>query len=325
MYSKIPVGDEESQRATNFGIFKSGTALLGGLCLVLLSIVAILACSPVLTSSSAAKSTTSLIGLQSSLNAPRQMSPQATANLLPGASPWKELALAGIQDANRCGRDVSMNANAAKNVLAKMNSKDKAAFNVVARAASVQSKKEILNVPKSPEELLKAGATGPLGFWDPVGFATNVPAGRLLFYREVELKHGRICMLASLGFLVAEQFHPLFGGDIDVPSYIAFQETYLERFWYVVAAAVAVPEIFASIPTFNTPSDGNVYIDQFTFTMKSNRVPGDLGFDPLGLKPSDENELLELQNKELNNGRLAMIGIAGMIAQELATGQKLFP
>merc|ERR1712048_713290 len=98
-----------------------------------------------------------------------------------------------------------------------------------------------------------------------------------------------------------------------------------EKFWYVVAAAVAIPEIFASIPTFNTPSDGDVYIDQFTFTMKSNRVPGDLGFDPLGLKPADENEFLELQNKELNNGRLAMIGIAGMIGQELATGQKLFP
>ena len=36
------------------------------------------------------------------------------------------------------------------------------------------------------------------------------------FYREVELKHGRVAMLASLGFLVGEQFHPLFGGQINV-------------------------------------------------------------------------------------------------------------
>jgi len=31
-----------------------------------------------------------------------------------------------------------------------------------------------------------------------------------------------------------------------------------------------------------------------------------------------------MQTKELNNGRLAMIAVAGMIAQEIATGQKLF-
>jgi len=31
-----------------------------------------------------------------------------------------------------------------------------------------------------------------------------------------------------------------------------------------------------------------------------------------------------MQNKELNNGRLAMLAAAGMIAQELATGKKLF-
>merc|ERR1712224_800128 len=38
--------------------------------------------------------------------------------------------------------------------------------------------------------------------------------GQALFYREVELKHGRVAMLAALGFLVGEQYHPLFGGDI---------------------------------------------------------------------------------------------------------------
>jgi light-harvesting complex I chlorophyll a/b binding protein 1 len=42
------------------------------------------------------------------------------------------------------------------------------------------------------------------------------------------------------------------------------------------------------------------------------------------LKPTDPEELKTMQTKELNNGRLAMIAAAGMIAQELATGQKLF-
>jgi Chlorophyll A-B binding protein len=47
-------------------------------------------------------------------------------------------------------------------------------------------------------------------------------------------------------------------------------------------------------------------------------------FDPLGLKPSNANELKDMSSKELNNGRLAMIGIAGMVAQELVSGKELF-
>merc|ERR1712193_466261 len=88
-----------------------------------------------------------------------------------------------------------------------------------------------------------AGVTAPLGFFDPLGFSTDVSEGKLLFYREVEVKHGRVAMLASLGILIAEQFHPLFGGGINVPSYIAFQETPLQTFWLAVLTAIAIPEI----------------------------------------------------------------------------------
>merc|ERR1719506_2412552 len=68
------------------------------------------------------------------------------------------------------------------------------------------------------------GVTAPLGFFDPMGFcsAEDITEGKIKFYREVELKHGRVGMLAALGFLVGENFHPLFGGDIDVPAYLAF-------------------------------------------------------------------------------------------------------
>merc|ERR1719217_1489630 len=175
---------------------------------------------------------------------------------------------------------------------------------------------------------LEAGQTGPMGFFDPLGISANLDAGKLLFYREAELKHGRVCMLASLGFLVGENFHPLFGGNIDVPSYVAFQETPLQAFWVAVLAAIAVPEASFSIPTFKEPTATNeegeeVYSDPDTFAIIPDRVPGDIGFDPLNLKPKDEAEFLEMQNKELNNGRLAMIATAGMVAQELVSGQKI--
>merc|ERR1719333_1912811 len=167
-----------------------------------------------------------------------------------------------------------------------------------------------------------AGVTAPMNYFDPLGFSTTVTAGKLLFYREVELKHGRVAMLASLGIVVGEQFHPLFGGDIDVPAYIAFQQTPLETFWPAVVAAIAIPEIF-SVFTFENPAEQNPMAGEY-WKMKEDHQPGDIGFDPLGLKPKDPKELKAMQNKELNNGRLAMIAAAGMIAQELATGQKLF-
>merc|ERR1719281_10570 len=181
------------------------------------------------------------------------------------------------------------------------------------------TKRKLKNVLAQVEEkeALLAGITAPMGYFDPLGFATTISGGKLLFYREVELKHGRVAMLASLGFLVGEQFHPLFGGDIDVPSYFAFQQTPLETFWPAVVAAIAIPEVF-SVFTFQDPAKGE------TWAIKTDHVPGDLGFDPLGLKPKDPKEFTKMQTKELNNGRLAMIAAAGIIAQEYITGQKLF-
>lgn len=50
-------------------------------------------------------------------------------------------------------------------------------------------------------------------------------------------------------------------------------------------------------------------------------MPGDYGFDPLGLaKGKSTNDLKGIRMKELNNGRMAMIAIAAMVGQELNTG-----
>merc|ERR1719331_3458816 len=100
------------------------------------------------------------------------------------------------------------------------------------------------------------GVIEPLGFFDPLGLSAEIPEGRLLFFREVELKHGRVAMLASLGILVGEHFHPMFGGKIDVPAIFAFQQTPLQTFWPAVVAAIAIPEIF-SVFTFENPAEQN--------------------------------------------------------------------
>merc|ERR1712216_150129 len=98
------------------------------------------------------------------------------------------------------------------------------------------------------------GVTGPLGFFDPLGFcsADDITEGKIKFYREVELKHGRVGMLAALGFVVGENFHPLFGGDIDVPACLAFQETPLQTFWPLVLVVIGAIENF-QISKFQEP------------------------------------------------------------------------
>jgi len=156
-----------------------------------------------------------------------------------------------------------------------------------------------------PEEL--AGITEPLGFWDPAGFSEN---GNIAAYRRAELKHGRVCMQASLGILVAENYHPIFDNWNEGPFVSAvathFSETASKNFWPAFWIMAAGHELATSLVDYE------------------GKELADYGFDPLNLKPEDPEELKILENKELNNGRLAMVGAAGMIAQELVTGKSIF-
>jgi hypothetical protein len=49
-------------------------------------------------------------------------------------------------------------------------------------------------------------------------------------------------------------------------------------------------------------------------TLRDDYKPGNLGFDPLGLLPTDPQERKDMQTKELNNGWLVMIAIAAFVA-----------
>jgi Chlorophyll A-B binding protein len=60
------------------------------------------------------------------------------------------------------------------------------------------------------------------------------------------------------------------------------------------------------------------------FTLRDNYCPGDLEFDPLGLKPTDAKDFANMQTKELQNGWLAMISVAGIMSQELVNQKTIF-
>merc|ERR1712078_10651 len=97
-----------------------------------------------------------------------------------------------------------------------------------------------------------ANVAAKRGAFDPTEVAKTLPGitekpateGKIRFYREVELKHCRVGMLAAVGFLLGENFHPLWGGNIDTPSYLAFQQTPLQTFWPAVLFVIASIEVF---------------------------------------------------------------------------------
>ena len=116
----------------------------------------------------------------------------------------------------------------------------------------------------------------PGGYFDPARMMDSQSQidAHYSHWKEVEIKHARVAMLAAVGFVVGEQFHPLFGGDIDVPSYLAFQQTPLQTFWPVVVAAIGLFETLTGIPAFEKPVHAKT---DTNWKIRADHIPGDAG------------------------------------------------
>jgi Chlorophyll A-B binding protein len=164
------------------------------------------------------------------------------------------------------------------------------------------------------------GALPPVGIWDPLGFADKADEATLKRYREAELTHGRVAMLATIGFLVGEAVEGssfLFDASIQGPAITHLAQVPAE-FWALLTVFIGGSEQKRAEIGWVNPAE--VPVSQ-PGLLREDYYPGDIGFDPLGLKPTDPEELRILQTKELQNGRLAMLAAAGFIAQELADGK----
>ena len=68
----------------------------------------------------------------------------------------------------------------------------------LAAAAIKKKKKKVTNKPSFETEI---GVQEPLGFYDPLNVLKDAPVEKFDRLRYVEIKHGRICMLAVVGYL----------------------------------------------------------------------------------------------------------------------------
>merc|ERR1719453_2199399 len=157
------------------------------------------------------------------------------------------------------------------------------------------------------------GSIAPFEKFDPFNFLDGKTFEQVRTWREAELAHCRVGMLAAAGFLVQEKFHPLFSGDggpaVDqipkLPPWV----------WVIMTGMIAVPEVTRINVGWSNPNEPEHVFQK----LKAEYVPGDIGFGPLSLKPEDPEEFKIMQTKELQNGRLAILASAGFLAQELVS------
>jgi len=169
-------------------------------------------------------------------------------------------------------------------------------------ATALNVKSKALPFLDAPSKL-DGTAVGDFGF-DPLGLTNTL--SDLSYVKESELKHGRVAMLAAVGWLIPTAVH--------VPTYI--NEANPLKAITALGYGPNLQILFAI---------GCVELASWDKTFAINNKPGDFGFDPMNqLKGKSAAQIADLKLKEIKNGRLAMIAVMGMAAETLIFGDLAF-
>lgn len=175
--------------------------------------------------------------------------------------------------------------------------------------------------------MLECELAGDAGF-DPAGFVNSKL--ELYTYREAEIKHARLAMLAAAGWPIAELWDGPIAQFLGLPSVIeengGRDPSVLNGGLGLVSPVywVAVVLFAGAVEAASELKKSQIKADDKTWMLTGSFVPGDLGFDPLGLYSTfGENSKgkMIMETAELKNGRLAMIAITVYAIQEFASGK----
>jgi hypothetical protein len=152
-----------------------------------------------------------------------------------------------------------------------------------------------------------AGSTAPLKSFDPLRLSIVGSDETLAWFRAAELKHSRVAMLATTGYIVQGSgihFPGMLSSDVSFESLSSMKP--LEA-WDAVPDAGKAQILFTIfIAELITESKGVHYT-------KRGPLPT-MVFPPIDFSGVKPETLATKQNRELNNGRLAMIAIMSFIS-----------
>mmetsp|Transcript_19651 Transcript_19651/g.63169 ORF Transcript_19651/g.63169 Transcript_19651/m.63169 type:complete len:213 (+) Transcript_19651:79-717(+) len=164
----------------------------------------------------------------------------------------------------------------------------------------------------SAPPVLDGSVVGDVGF-DPLHFAKS--QALLSYFREAEIKHARLAMLATVGWVVSEMLDPPLAKLCGLPCVLArqaFAPSTLNGglaeihpvFWGVSLGSASAFELYSL----------------YLMLQKKALEPGDLQFDPLGFYPTERSRRRRMQLAEIKHGRLAMVAVVGFAAEEFILG-----